>query len=133
VWRPPYGDHVPIVATGSYINLDDAAARSGVSRSTLHQWCKRGRFPSAHKSLSDRDWSGEKWFILDRELEAVLGRRLKPDWLELEQELAAAEQLLADATASLEVHGEGQPIADLKFAAQMLAALRTQIAGEPLV
>jgi hypothetical protein len=122
--------HRRIVATGEYLNLDQAAARSGVSRATLRSWINRGRFPSAHKKLHDGDLSPmEKWFILYRELEAVLGCGLYPTRFDLITEVEGLEETLQQALTKLD--DGAQPHDDLRFALQVLRDLRAQLEGEP--
>jgi hypothetical protein len=113
----------------SYITLDEAAARSGISRATLLNWIKRRRFLTAHKSLSEGDWSGEKWWILETELEKLIGRRLAPRASDIGDELDGVEALISSAVAALESDASASPetLKDLQFAAQALSDLNARI------
>jgi hypothetical protein len=121
---------MPIVASGEFLTLDEAAARSGTSRATLQNWVRTGRLPGK-KWLSDGDWSPtEKWHILDRDLEAVLGRRLRPTIFEHGQELEGVEKLLTAALAALGDPADVESARrDLRFATQVVTDLRAAVQG----
>jgi hypothetical protein len=115
---------MPIVSMNRYLTLDEAAARSGKSRATIRNWIRQGRFPTAHKSLFDGDWSGEKWWVLDRELEQLIGRRLAPGGYEIEQELGGIQALIEKAIETLAANDDhAKVVDDLRFAAQSTADL----------
>jgi hypothetical protein len=95
---------MPIVASGEFLTLDEAAARSGTSRATLQNWVRTGRLPGK-KWLSDGDWSPtEKWLEgVEKLLTAALAALGDPADVEsARRDLRFATQVVTDLRAALQ-------------------------------
>jgi hypothetical protein len=70
----------------------------------------------------------EKWHVLDRDLERVLGRRLYPDRYDICRELDGVITQIESAATRLEASEvDDEAMTDLQFAAQVLADLHTSL------
>jgi len=116
-----------IISDGEYIDLDEAAARSGIPRATLYSWARK-RWVRSIKDFHG-DSLHEKWQVLDVDLERKIGRRLRPHGFALKYELEQLNELTAvirtlDATTSPE---SKKLVDELTFVAKWLDDLQRRV------